>query len=79
MAERRRTHLHGEVLPLARGVIKRFWTLVGERANVGVWIAADAEELHDVLSDLPIWPFADIEVTPLITHFLVTEAEGATA
>ncbi|GAB2664249.1 muconolactone Delta-isomerase [Saccharopolyspora gloriosae] len=60
---------------LARGVIKHFWTLVGKRANVGVWVAADAEELHDVLSDLPIWPWADIEVTPLITHFLVTEAK----
>ncbi|GAA3356283.1 MULTISPECIES: muconolactone Delta-isomerase [Saccharopolyspora] len=59
---------------LADGVIRHFWTVVGKRANVGVWVADDAEQLHAILSALPIWPWADIEVTPLITHELAAEA-----
>ncbi|WP_243793534.1 muconolactone Delta-isomerase family protein [Saccharopolyspora gloriosae] len=71
MTERRRTHLHGEVVPLVLVAVRED----RQGSNVGVWVAVDAEELHDVLSDLPLWPWADIEVTPLITHVLVTDAK----
>ncbi|MGW0891036.1 muconolactone Delta-isomerase family protein [Saccharopolyspora sp. NPDC002578] len=71
MAERRGPHLHDEVVPLVLAAVRED----RQGSNVGVWVAADAEELHDVLSDLPIWPWADIEVTPLITHQLVAEAK----
>lgn len=70
----RREQERGRAL-LADGVIRHFWTVVGKRANVGVWVADDAEQLHGILSALPIWPWADIEVTPLITHHLAVEAE----
>ena len=29
---------------------------------------ADNDELHDLLSGLPLFPFMDITVTPLATH-----------
>jgi muconolactone D-isomerase len=53
---------------IAAGVIRDIWRVLGRRANVGIWSAADAEELEKVLSTLPIYRYADIQVTPLVTH-----------
>ena len=35
---------------------------------MGVWEAADATELHELISSLPLFPWIDAEVTPLATH-----------
>ncbi len=58
-----------------QGSIVRIWRIPGRTANVGVWAAADATELHDLITSLPLAEWADIRVTPLAEHYL--EADGA--
>ncbi|MCO5970743.1 muconolactone Delta-isomerase [Actinoallomurus soli] len=53
---------------MAAGVIRQFWRIPGRRGNIGIWSAADADELEAALTSLPVWPYADIEVTPLARH-----------
>lgn len=60
---------------MADGVLRSLWRLPGKRANVGIWTADDADALHDILTGLPIWPYAEFEITPLATHPL-TSASG---
>ncbi|MBW3670013.1 MAG: muconolactone Delta-isomerase family protein [Actinobacteria bacterium] len=52
----------------ASGSIVRLWRVPGRFANVGIWAAADATELHALLMSLPLYPFADIDVRPLARH-----------
>jgi muconolactone D-isomerase len=52
------------------GTIVRIWRLPGQRANVGIWRAADATELHAKLGRLPLSRWLDAEVTALATHEL---------
>ena len=44
------------------------WRVVGRYANVSVFDAKDNDELHTLLSSLPMYPYMDIEVTPLAKH-----------
>ena len=44
------------------------WRVVGQYANVSIFDAADNEELHQLLSQLPLFPYMEIKVTPLATH-----------
>lgn len=50
------------------GTIVRIWRLPGRTANVAVWEAGDATELHELLASLPLFPWMDIEVEPLALH-----------
>lgn len=52
----------------AQGVIQRLWRIPGRWANWGIWVAADATELHDAISSLPFFPYLDVEVFPLARH-----------
>ncbi|MCC9308415.1 muconolactone Delta-isomerase family protein [Kitasatospora sp. RB6PN24] len=65
-------HTHAHELHAA-GVLKYIWRQPGQRANVGIWSAADADALENVLAGLPIRPYADIEVSALATHPLTLE------
>ncbi len=57
------------------GAIARIWRVPGRLANVGVWRAADATELHDAVSSLPLFNWMTVTVEPLATHYLeVTDA-----
>ncbi|MZD06080.1 muconolactone delta-isomerase [Streptomyces sp. SID5785] len=69
----KREHAHAHEL-IAAGVLKHIWRVPGQRGNVGIWSAADADELEKVLASLPIRPYADLQVTPLATHPLTLEA-----
>jgi muconolactone D-isomerase len=60
---------------LEAGSIVRIWRIPGRTANVGVWSAADASELHELITSLPLAAWSDIDVTPLARHYL--EEEGA--
>jgi muconolactone D-isomerase len=51
-----------------QGVITCIFRVVGRRENVGVWRASSSQELHDVLTSLPMYPHLDITVTPLAAH-----------
>ena len=44
------------------------WRVVGEYANVSVFDVAGNDELHELLSGLPLFPYMDLTVTPLATH-----------
>lgn len=44
------------------------WRVVGEYANVSIFDVASNDELHDLLSGLPLFSYMDIAVTPLATH-----------
>lgn len=44
------------------------WRVVGEYANYSVFDVASNDELHDLLSRLPLFPFMKITVTPLAKH-----------
>jgi muconolactone D-isomerase len=44
------------------------WRVAGRYANVSVLDVADHDELHGILSSLPLFQFMDITVTPLARH-----------
>jgi muconolactone D-isomerase len=54
----------------AAGTIVRIWRVPGRWANVGIWQAADATELHDAISSLPLFPWMTVDVAPLAMHYL---------
>jgi muconolactone D-isomerase len=45
------------------------WRVVGKYSNVSVFDVANNDELHEILSTLPLFPFMQIEVTPLAQHY----------
>ncbi|EJW11342.1 Muconolactone isomerase [Rhodovulum sp. PH10] len=47
---------------------KHLWRIVGEYANVSIFDVASNDELHQLLSGLPLFPYMTITVTPLATH-----------
>jgi muconolactone D-isomerase len=44
------------------------WRVVGEYANVSIFDVGSNDELHELLSGLPLFPHMEIRVTPLATH-----------
>ena len=44
------------------------WRIAGEYSNFSVFDVGSNDELHDLLSGLPLFPYMDISVTPLATH-----------
>lgn len=50
------------------GKWRHLWRIAGAYANYSIFDVADHDELHAILSTLPLFPFMDIEVTPLARH-----------
>lgn len=50
------------------GTLLRLWRIPGRRENWGIWQASDANQLHDALASLPLFPFLVITVHPLASH-----------
>ncbi|CAB5687035.1 Muconolactone Delta-isomerase [Delftia tsuruhatensis] len=44
------------------------WRVVGEYANYSVFDVASNDELHELLQGLPLFPYMEIQVTPLARH-----------
>ena len=44
------------------------WRIAGKWANTSIFEVNDADELHDILSSLPLFPYMEIEVTALSRH-----------
>lgn len=44
------------------------WRVAGEYSNYSVFDVADNDELHTLLSGLPLFPYMDMKVTPLARH-----------
>jgi muconolactone D-isomerase len=73
LVEAERAELLGAELERGRelvesGVIAAIWRIPGALRNVGIWEAADATELHEHLSSLPVFPWLTADVTPLAEH-----------
>lgn len=50
------------------GKWRHLWRIAGRYANVSVFDVSGPQELHDILSSLPLFPFMEISVTPLCRH-----------
>lgn len=50
------------------GKWKHIWRIVGEYANISIFEAESNDELHKMLSELPLFPYMEITVTPLAAH-----------
>lgn len=50
------------------GVWPHIWRCVGQYSNLSIFEVEGNQELHDILSRLPLFPYMDIDVTPLATH-----------
>ena len=44
------------------------WRIAGQYANISVFDVGSHDELHAILSTLPLFPFMEIAVTPLARH-----------
>ncbi len=50
------------------GEWRHLWRVTGRYANISVFDVASHDELHAILSGLPLFPFMEISVTPLSQH-----------
>lgn len=44
------------------------WRVVGEYANISIFEVESGDELHELLSSLPLFPYMTIRVTALARH-----------
>ena len=44
------------------------WRIAGLYSNFSIFDVESHDELHDILSTLPLFPFMEIAVTPLARH-----------
>lgn len=51
-----------------QGKWRHIWRVAGQYANVSILDVQDNAELHEILSGLPLFPFMEIKVTPLLRH-----------
>ena len=58
---------------IEQGKLKRIWRTPGRRAVTALYEVEGPDELHEILSSLPLFPWMDIEVIPLGTHALDPE------
>jgi muconolactone D-isomerase len=58
------------------GTIAQIWRLPGRLANVAIWEAPSATDLHAAISSLPVWRWTTVEVTELADHPLTDIEEG---
>ncbi len=50
------------------GKWRHLWRVAGRYANISVSDVGSHDELHAILSGLPLFPFMEISVTPLAQH-----------
>jgi len=50
------------------GKWRHIWRVVGRYANVSIFDVESNSELHDILTNLPLFPFMEMKVTPLCRH-----------
>jgi len=60
----------------AEGILRAIWRVPGRFANRAIWSAPDATRLHESIVSLPLWPYLDIQVTPLGRHDLAEQCLG---
>lgn len=50
------------------GKWRHLWRIAGQYANVSIFDVESNEALHALLMSLPLFPYMQIEVTPLCRH-----------
>lgn len=50
------------------GKWRHLWRVVGQYANVSIFDVKDNDELHALLTSLPLYPYMEMKVTPLAQH-----------
>ena len=50
------------------GKWRHLWRVVGHYSNTSIFDVAGHDELHAVLTSLPLFPFMTMKVTPLCRH-----------
>lgn len=73
MAEAEAEHLKARERDYAErlqrdGRWRELWRVIGEYANYSVFDVSGNDELHELLSALPLYPYMRIHVTPLAQH-----------
>jgi muconolactone D-isomerase len=51
-----------------QGKWRHLWRIAGRYSNVSIFNVSGAEELHDILATLPLFPFMEITVSALCRH-----------
>jgi muconolactone D-isomerase len=62
-----REKAYSQELQLA-GKWPAIWRIVGEYANFSIFDVESNDELHRIVSGLPLFPYMKIHVIPLATH-----------
>ena len=52
----------------ARGKWRHLWRIAGQYSNISLFDVESVEELHQLLSALPLFPYMTLEVMPLCRH-----------
>jgi len=50
------------------GKWRHLWRIAGQYANISVFDVASVDELHTLLTSLPLFPYMQIDVMPLCRH-----------
>jgi len=51
-----------------QGKWRHLWRIAGQYSNISIFDAENVQELHDLISTLPLFPFMEISVQPLCRH-----------
>jgi muconolactone D-isomerase len=78
LADRLKATERERALELQRdGRWRHLWRIAGAYANVSIFDVADHDELHQLISTLPLFPFMEVTVTPLAQHPSALTADEA--
>ena len=50
------------------GKWRHIWRIAGQYANISIFDVESNEELHQILTELPLYPFMEISVEALCRH-----------
>ncbi|MBA5639339.1 muconolactone Delta-isomerase [Duganella sp. LX20W] len=50
------------------GQWRHLWRIAGQYANVSIFDVPSVDELHALLTSLPLFPYMQIEIMPLCRH-----------
>ena len=53
---------------MREGKWRHLWRIAGQYANVSIFDVDSVDELHQLLTSLPLFPYMDIDVTALCRH-----------
>ena len=50
------------------GTWLHLWRVVGQYSNISIFDVESVDELHEILWNLPLFPFLTVQITPLTEH-----------